>query len=149
MMNGTLDDLYHVDAPHKKYGKTYTYDMNDSKMLGEIIFENGFKYLEEYKGGAALAFYWANEPNTLWLWKGATLHGSVMTEERPLSYYYDKKDKGIYFSSLSEHLAVIAEGAEIMDVPVNTLLKFHNGEIVESIEVTRKVSKYTYQTQNN
>jgi predicted glutamine amidotransferase len=144
--NGTLDNLFDNNSPHKKRGFDYKAGDNDSKMLGRILFEQGFDYLAEYEGASALCFFWKKEKNTLYLFHGGTLSAAdVMVEERPLSYYYDEEDKGIYFSSLSEHLQVIANGAEILDVPLNTILKFVDGKIVEQIVIDRKIKKKTTQ----
>lgn len=148
MMNGTLDDLYIANSPHAKRGYDWKHDMNDSRMLFSILFHQDFDYLKEYVGAAALAFCYPKEPNTLCLWHGATVQDGFLIEERPLHYYYDKKDEGIYFSSLKEHLKVIAEGAEIISVPLNQIIKFHNGEIVETIPIDRKIEKVVYTHHN-
>jgi predicted glutamine amidotransferase len=144
MMNGTLDDLFTANSPHAKRGYNWTYDMNDSRMLFDILFRQDYDYLKEYVGAAALAFTYPKETNTLCLWHGATIVDGFYVEERPLYYYNDKKDEGIYFSSLKEHLKVIAEGAEIISVPLNQIIKFHNGNIVDVIPVDRKIEKKAY-----
>lgn len=154
MMNGTLDGLYDLNSPHSKRGYKFTTGDNDSKMLGDILFRKGFDYLAEYEGAAALAFFSSHEPNTLYLWKGASFSAQgVLTEERPLHYYYDKEDKGIYFSSLAEHLEVVANGEEITEMPVNTLIKFKNGHIesqqIIDRKVTKKVTNTYYQGSNH
>jgi hypothetical protein len=144
-MNGTLKDLTSYGV-YTKYGEEYDFTKPhwtcDSKMLGDIMFRKGYDILNEYRGDAALAWSFpSNDKNTLYLWSGASktyLHGNLVVE-RPLAYFYCKEDKGIYYSSEAIHLQTINQnGEEIINVPYNTILKFVDGQLVESIEMNRK-----------
>jgi hypothetical protein len=151
-MNGSLEQLYDGSFV-KEFNAKFTYGMNDSKMLGDLIFEHGLEaILPKYQGAAALSIAFPKEKEfDLILWSGASkdYEYSAMVRERPLHYYYDPEDKGIYYSSLQEHLHFISNNSkevEIKEVPVNTLLYFKQGNIVKEVEIDRSkvINKYTF-----
>lgn len=140
MHNGTLRNSNELG---KHYGVNYGDYHTDSHMLGDLILKKGFEPLEYYTGGAALAFYWEHEPNSLFLFKGASNQSTgygknqkwEVGAERPLFYSYVKN--GLYFASIDGYL----EGCgfdNIEEVPDNTILKFVSGEIVDTIKIERK-----------
>jgi len=152
-MNGSLDQLYNGTL-QKKYGINFIYGENDSKMLGGLLFQHGFNVLLDYQGDAALAMAFPKEKEyDLILWSGASKPSEteLTQRERPLHYYFDKEDDGIYFSSLAEHLKFISNNREeITEVPVNTLLYFKEGVIVKEEIYDRSlvVKKETYYHKN-
>ena len=143
--------------------------LNDSKALFTILAKDpkNYKVLSKYTGGAAIMLTNPKEPNTLYVFKGAT--GSYYNDlpdvpeksnyvnkfgknfynsdvdldissswkgERPL-FMYDKGD-GIYFSSIEDSLfAIGGDNSNVFPVPVNKLLKFKNGELVETTKIKR------------
>jgi len=131
--NGTLKNETELETEFKI--KDFKYNV-DSQLLLKIISLTtpkntaNLRVLEKYKGGAALLFYWTNEPNTLYAWKGATKDYSVYNEERPLFYW--KTDKGVYISSIKESLKAIGgDDATVFTFKQNTLFKIKEGEIEE------------------
>ena len=81
----------------------------DSEILLEIVYKKGFKVLEEYEGGAALAMYNTKKPKTIYLYHGAskkTFSAKEEVEERPL-FYYQESPGVFYYSSLEESLEAI------------------------------------------
>ena len=131
--NGTLKN---EDALEKQFKmKDFKYNI-DSQLLLKIISlatkkdSSSLKVLEQYKGGAALLFYWTSEPNTLYAWKGATKDYANYVEERPLFYW--KTDGGVYISSIKESLKAIGgDDTTVFSFKQNTLFKINQGEIEE------------------
>lgn len=103
----------------------------DSKLLGHIIIEHGWDVLTQYKGGAAMVLYSVFEPNTVYIFKGQSLNGDLLEEERPL-YYYQTKD-GMYFASTSRALqcALDIPSDNIQSFESNYLYKITDGKIIE------------------
>jgi len=114
MHNGVITNETEIA---KKYGVKE--EKVDSKTLLSILAkaktdDKMLKVLQDYEGAAALAWYYADEPNTLYLWKGASRQYSygAVVEERPLFIYRVKDDTGkftdeFYFSSIRESLLAI------------------------------------------
>lgn len=152
--NGTL---YNEDELAKKYNvDTVTYKMNtspsnpeitwetrrnkiDSEILLEIIYTSkNFKVLSDYIGAAALVFTNTNEPNVLYVFKGASKFYSYSQnaqelEERPLFYYKESKNS-LYISSLQEPLEIIGgvANSNLFSFKQNCLYKITNGDIKEA-----------------
>lgn len=83
----------------------------DSEILLEILYNSkNFKVLSEYNGTAALVFINLNEPDCVWVWKGASrsyTHANAdVTEERPL-FYYQETPNSLYISSIEDSLLTI------------------------------------------
>ena len=114
MHNGVITNETEIA---KKYGVKE--EKVDSKTLLSILAkaktdDKMLKVLQDYEGAAALAWYYSDEPNTLYLWKGASKQYSygAVVEERPLFIYRVKDDTGkftdeFYFSSIRESLLAI------------------------------------------
>jgi len=112
--NGTITNIH---AMAKKY-EIDTKDLNvDSEILGNIILKRGYDVLNEYEGGAALMWFFEHEPNTLYVFKGASKpsYHKEQEEERPL--YFIKNEDGYYFSSLREPL----DACSNQDITVYTI----------------------------
>lgn len=103
----------------------------DSKLLGHIIVNYGWDVLTQYKGGAAMVLYSTWEPNTVYIFKGQSLNGELLEEERPL-FYYQMKD-GMYFASTSGALqcALDIPSTDIKSFESNYLYKITDGKVVE------------------
>ena len=117
----------------------------DSEAMFEIINNedvNNITVFEKYIGGGTFVWYRADEPNSLYLFKGASkmyTHGKVI-EERPLFHYYCAVTKGVYFCSTEEALEKIAENADmIKDTQINHVIKFTNGkfQVDDTYEINR------------
>jgi len=159
MHNGTLENVH---ALAKKYSLDYNDFYVDSHLLGYIIWKHGFKVLEEYEGCAALAFYWTAEPEKLYLWKGASFRKKfysskelVWEEERPLHFVHTDNG-GVYFSSLADHLRVIADKADdvIYTLKDSQLIEFVDGELVNSTiydrsNIKEEIKTYTSKHSHN
>lgn len=135
--NGTLIELEKLG---EKYNLIPDKFATDSLMLGTIIANSGIDVFADYYGAAACAFYKINEPEILYLWKGASKEYDYyknIQEERPLHYVIH--DEGMYYSSERDPLLYIsAPNPEIYAVPHNTLLTFKNGKLIHKQTFERK-----------
>lgn len=139
--NGVIRDCTELA---KEYGLDYKDYAVDSQLLGDIIYKYGFDVLGKYKGNAALLFYWINEPNKLYCWKGATKDRVFVNkewvtdfeDERPLHFVYH--NKGIYVASLADHLRCITNhNKEIYTFNHNTVYTITDGVLEEILKVDR------------
>jgi hypothetical protein len=138
MHNGTLLDTKDLA---KQFNEDDTDFSVDSQLLGYLIAKYGDVVFSKYKGAAACAYYFTDDIETLYLWKGASKefkHSNSLTEERPL-HYAIIENEGLYFSSDKDHLqyAVIDSVDKIINVPNNTLNIFFRGNLVESKKIKR------------
>lgn len=106
----------------------------DSKALFTLIDRVGVQVLEEYKGSAALIWCKPAEPNTIYVYHGASYeysHSKAMAEERPL--YSLQAEEGVYFASEARFLCAIRESLkqEVIEVAFNTVQKITNGKRVD------------------
>jgi hypothetical protein len=104
----------------------------DSKILAMLIQKVGAEtILKEYKGYAALIWTDLREPDSLYMYHGAsqeyTYNNAKVEEERPL--FYIQLRNTIYFSSLVEPLKLIRENRKQKPyvVPVNKIIRLRNG----------------------
>lgn len=135
--NGTIKNVKELCGKYHLIESDYSVD---SKVLGTILDENGFKVLEDYTGYAALAFTYKSKPNVLYLYHGKSReykHGQVM-EERPL-WCLETKD-GIYYSSLEKSLKAIRESDKEVpfNLKYNTVFTIEEGKFINSEEIKRE-----------
>lgn len=139
--NGTLYD-WRIDM--KKWLTTSKYDV-DSNALGMILSGLDYDYLSSYKGAVTYMRTDHRFPNTLEIFKGASLnYKNELEADRPMFALQTKE--GIYFSSMKNSLeAIQKEGDEFIDIPDNKVLRFKNGILDEenSFEISREVKKQT------
>ena len=145
-------------APYNKY--TSVRQKIDSEILLEIIYKNkNFKVLGKYNGAAALVFTDTNEPNVVYVWKGASkfydLKNYDVEEERPLFYYKETKNS-LYISSIQESLEAIGGkvNKNLFTFKTNNVYKITDGDVehaelipISRVNATQKDSSYT--TSNN
>ena len=156
--NGTLynsEDLakkYDVELNEKKVEQlpsgsysTFSRKKIDSEILLEIIYTyKHFKVLSEYVGAAALMFTDTNNPNKVYLWKGASrlydYSTSKTEEERPLYYYIESKNS-LYVSSIENSLIAIGgiKDKNVFSFENNTLYIITDGDIKTAEE--HKISR--------
>jgi predicted glutamine amidotransferase len=142
--NGTLHN--HV-ALASKYNVDPT-GKTDSMILAEIIMNNGFGVLSEYRGAAAIIIKDDRVPNTLYVFRGSSkIYNGTLDGERPL-YFYQESDDSMYISSKDEGLFFIADNnaeqnedgdAEyaIQSFDTNILYTITNGQVVDEVEIDR------------
>lgn len=143
----------------------------DSKTILSILAkakgdDKMFKVLEDYEGAAVLIWYYPEEPNTLYIWKGASKKwmtgADTMEDERPLYIYRVKDDKGkftnqFYLSSIKESLyAIGGDGGflesdvdkepSIKSVESNCIIKIVPGEKFKVRPVKRNQESYSVET---
>lgn len=154
--NGTLhnqEDLakkYNLDTEVKKENNfgVMAFDRKkiDSEILLEIIYkEKNFRVLSDYIGGAALLFTDINEPNILYVFKGASRYDNydagIDYEERPL-YYYKEHKNSLYISSMQESLEAIGGIAneDLFKFTENIVYKIKDGniDICEKFDISRR-----------
>lgn len=129
--NGTI---HNIDDLCLKYGlKANDYPV-DSQALLTLIEQEGFQVLNEYKGYAALAFTWPDDPNTLYLYHGRAKTyktATDATEERPL--YYMETKEGIYFSSLKDSLESLRQSdtENPVELPHNVVFQIKSGKFTD------------------
>jgi hypothetical protein len=149
-----LADLYNVEKTEKEttfshHGKTVNLRQKiDSEIILEILYKSkDFSVLSKYNGGAALVFVNNNEPNVIYVWKGASkeydYYSSPIKEERPLFYYIENKNS-LYISSLSESLEAIGGlvNKTVFTFEENTVYKITDGNIekAEKFKINREES---------
>ena len=147
LYNVELTESKEVSSSYNDNIKTTTYrNKIDSEILLECLYKSkNFKVLSKYNGGAALVFTNLNEPNTLYVFKGASKSwdypASVSTVERPL-YYYKETKNSLYISSLEESLVAIGgvKNKDIFNFEENTVYKIVDGDIekAEKSVISRK-----------
>lgn len=136
--NGTIKNIADLCD---KYNIKYEQGLTDSYHLGKIIYENGFKVLEEYEGAAALSILDVST-DTLYLWKGfSQCESSVATEERPL-HFYMKKDVLYYSSEDITLVTALNTRQNIYTFDCNTLYTIKEGVITSTTLFDR--SKIVY-----
>lgn len=139
--NGTISN---IEELAKKYNVTMNTGDVDSKILGEIIYKNGFDVLKEYTGYAAFSLL-DYEEDALYLWKGLSQCDSVTpSEERPLAYWQNKTKTQFYYASekvtLSTALNIPLE--DILDIEPNYLYKIKDGKILSKTYYDRSHIEY-------
>lgn len=104
----------------------------DSLALAHLIEQEGFQILNHYTGAAALLMSKGSEPNSIYVYKGAsrrTVNGT-MDEERPM--FFLKTTEGIYFSSMNGSLKAIAEpNQKVESFEPNVVQKITNGRFTK------------------
>lgn len=107
--NGTITNIWELC---EKHGVDYADIDVDSFALGKIINKDGHEVLNEYLGYAALLIQKINEPNSLYVYHGASKQftNNAVEEERPL--FFMQGPEGIYLSSMKDSLEFIKENRE-------------------------------------
>jgi hypothetical protein len=137
--NGKITNVF---ALKEKYG-IKEYSTVDSKGLAMLIKKEGFQVLAEYEGFAALAMTFMHNPNSLYLFSGASRNkhdDESLYFERPL--FYLEQPEGIYYSSMPESLLVIADKDVEIDsdgnfiggpvrLPHNTVFEISEGKFTD------------------
>lgn len=119
------------------------HEMNDSQSLVNLIgVHKKYEELINYQGGAAFAIY-DYELDELILWSGSsklTQYVKYDVRERPLHIL--KGPDFVWFSSLEDALLNINydPDLEVEEVPENTLQRYKDGVLIESIEYDRSDS---------
>lgn len=156
--NGTIENWKELLENHGLDKEDFK---NDSKTVLKILSrqrrlkkQKKYVVLEKYKGNGVFMWYFQDEPNILYVFKGAhkKYKSSVnFEEERPLFYYECPITRGIYFSSIKDPLLVIAtDRNEVKNLVTNTVLKFKEGKLLkdEIIEIDRS-EIYEFDYSNN
>ncbi len=130
--NGTIGN---IDTLCRRYGLEPKDYAVDSQALFTLLDEQGPDILKEYKGYAALAYTYLNEPNVLYLYHGASRNfkAGLVIEERPL-LYLETKD-GIFYSSLSNSLFAIRDDVKqlVYHLGENVIRKIENGKFTNQL----------------
>lgn len=127
--NGVIKNIWELMG---KYGMDHSKVHVDSIGLGMLIKKLGFRILNEYTGFAALTMVYEDDPESLYLYHGASKDkkDSKVWEERPL--FYIQTSEGLYYSSMPESLRFISEGKyKIQELPHNIVYKIVDGEITD------------------
>lgn len=147
--NGVIQN---VDTLARKYELDTKGMEVDSEILYALINQEGFSILNEYTGFAALAFTYLDDPNTLYLYHGASRNkkDGDLIEERPM--FYMETAEGIYYSSLESSLRAIIDkdDQEIFILEYNTVYQIKSGEFTTSQwAIEREDNNITYVAQGN
>jgi len=123
---------------------------NDSKTMLKILSRQRnlkknkkFNVLEKYKGAGVFIWYFQDEPDAMYVFKGARKRYKTslnFEEERPLYFYECPITGGIYFSSIKESLQAIAINKnDVKNLDTNIVFKIKQGKLIEgeSIEIDR------------
>jgi hypothetical protein len=148
----SLANHFKIDSTSQEVGSnnnSFTRTKIDSEILLEIIFTSkDWKVLSQYNGAAALMFYNVNEPDTVYLFHGATkkeLNGNDKNVyvERPLFVWQEHKNS-LYISSQKEGLISIGGTEEaITDLTTNVVYKIKNGNLASAS--TYRISRNSQQ----
>lgn len=142
--NGTLhnyEDLakeFNVSLTTKQDKITRT--KIDSEILLECIYNSkSFDPLSKYIGAAALVWQDLNEPNVVYMFRGASSiyqNSATTSDERPL-FVYKQSDNSMYYSSIRNSLLMISDMDEenVVEIDENTVYKITNGDF-ENAEKT-------------
>lgn len=129
--NGVIRNIWTLCA---KYKVNHSQIHVDSLALATLIEQEGFTILNEYEGMAALLMARGTEPNSLYMYRGASKQfmNSEVSEERPL--YYMQTEEGIYVSSIGKSLLAISDKKEdvVKQVEANIVHKLTNGMMTKS-----------------
>lgn len=153
--NGTLHnkdeiaDLYDISATEEvpsQYNPKFNITRNkiDSEILLEIIYNRGYKVLEDYIGAAALSMYNTKKPTTLYLYHGKSKKlqsDELSVEERPL-FYYQESPNVVYYSSIKESLEAINDTyGEVLELEHNYVYEIKNGNVAKAKKIKIDRSK--------
>jgi len=134
--NGTINNIYDLA---RESGVDCTGLLVDSQKLAKIILEKGYSVLNDYKGTAALLFSFSDDPNALYVFKGASLDkvtDKEVSTERPL--FYIETMEGCYFSSMWEPLDTLTDQVtDTFSVPNNKVFRVINNEFTELFTAER------------
>ncbi len=127
--NGTIENSFELCD---KYGIDHKDIHVDSLAIAHLIKKEGWKVLNEYKGYGAFLWHFTNEPDSLYVFHGASrekLSDEKLFVERPM-FYMDGKDC-VYFSSMPESLMAIRdlEQQEPISLTCNKVYKFTKGKL--------------------
>ena len=134
MKNGTLTN--EIDLC-REYDISINKFAVDSQLLGHIIVNHGWEVVTKYKGACVCVLTRTDEPNTVYIFKGESLTGDLLEEERPLFFY--KTKNGMYFSSTKASLQCAHDihEDEVVSFSANYLYKIVNGEVESKIYYDR------------
>lgn len=126
--NGTISNIWTICNTYKI---NHTKITVDSIALANLISSFGYSILTEYVGDAALAMTRKSNPESIFLYHGAsrlTKDGNVI-EERPM--FYVEHSEGIYFSSMRNSLSLISSPSDVVKtLPHNVVVEIKNGKII-------------------
>lgn len=147
--NGKIENAWTLCT---KYNIPHTTIHVDSKALAELLNQEGYKILEEYKGFAAIMAHDLHKPNILYVYHGASKNytGGAEVEERPL--FYLEQEEGIYISSLDTALNFIKKNKDDKAniLPHNKIYAIENGVLKDlNININRgDCNVYKYENYN-
>ena len=139
--NGSISNCKEL-VEEFEMGGTYPVD---SQLMLSILAKNRkskepYKVLEKYKGNAVLTWFYLDEPNVLYVWKGASklYAGSELTEERPMYIWEEEALNSLYFCSIKEALLAIGgNDTNVYNLEVNKVYKFIAGKKAKIIPINR------------
>lgn len=152
MHNGTI---YNEREIREKYDIKYADHKTDTELMGLVLYHHGMEkfieMLKMYRGAANLVWYWSDQPDEMWIWKGASMDSyhnkqenkkkEYLAEDRPL-YFWSTKH-GFYFNSERQPLDIISNLGNVQRLKTNTVMKFRKGFLAEEIKVDRKLPRQT------
>ena len=146
--NGTIKNIWTL------CGQNGIDDTNihvDSLGLAHIIQKTGsYDILDQYEGYAALSMVWVDNPESLYLYHGASREekDEAIEEERPL--FTLLTSEGLYYSSMEESLTVINKSKIVKPEKLshNEVFLIQNGTVIKSIhKVNRTVMSQKFHSQ--
>ena len=154
MHNGTIHNELFLRSRYNIKLNDYT---TDTDLMGLILYQCGFEKFQEaltlYEGFANFVWYWDNNPELVYIWKGGSLKDITdsktkvvskrVIEERPLHFIQDAF--GLYFNSTEGALGVISNGkSKVSSFKNNFIFVIESGKLVKNIKIARKEEYYTY-----
>lgn len=145
--NGSLKEVYSLCTKYNL--KWADYDV-DSEVLLTVIANHGLEVLNEYKGAAALIWTRPMDPDTLYVYHGASRSKKDGEEEEERPMWFLETKEGIYFSSMPESLNAIRDdlSQKVKCFVYNTVFSVKDGKFVENLYTVDRgdvnVETYTY-----
>ena len=141
--NGTIRNCEQLK---KDFGMVGTFDV-DSQLILSILAKNRkskkpFEVLEKYEGKAVLTWFYLDEPNILYVWKGGSKEYTAskeITEERPMFVYQKEELNQHYFCSIKEALyAIGGNDSNVYSLDLNKVYKFIPTKKTRIVNVNRE-----------
>lgn len=155
MHNGTIVNHTELAQKYLNMDKTESDKLSDSQIMARIIYTHGFGVFAEYVGAGVFVMVDYRTPKrkpSVFVFKGFSKeysYSTKATEERPL--YYIRTPKGLWFSSMSNHLNIMRFGTDspVYQFPYNIVMLINKDatlRIVEKIDRESMTQKQTVQT---
>jgi len=144
MHNGTIVNHEELATKYLSMAPEKSKEFTDSQLMAQIIYIHGFDVFAEYIGTGAFMMVDYRTPKrkpAVYVFKGkskSTVYSKEAEEERPL--YYVREDDGLWFSSTTSNLSILAyvNKTPVYTFPTNIVTLINeNDTLIKVQEVDR------------